>query len=104
MRFSKLIYFSVFQILAFSFFVFQLVPTSLIMLRVKNELTEKEAAGMTVNERLWVANLMNDFDKAIAERNEAEMKAILEKVYLSPENIEAIINKHLKANEQKRGF
>ncbi len=50
---------------------------------------------MTVNERLWVANLMDDFDKAITERNEAEMKAILEKVYLSPENIEPIINKHL---------
>jgi hypothetical protein len=74
------------------------------MPRVKKELTEKEVAGMTVNERLWVANLMNDFDKATAERNESEMKAILEKVYLSSENIEAIINKHLKANEQKRSF
>ena len=32
------------------------------------QLTEAEAGGMTVNERLVVAGLMHDFDAAVAQR------------------------------------
>lgn len=57
---------------------------------IEGKLTESEAAGMTVNERLYLAGLMESFDKALAERNETEIKHILKKVYFSPEDREAI--------------
>ncbi len=46
-------------------------------------------AGMTVNERLFVAGLMDSFDKAIAEGNREEVIRILKKVNLNSETIEA---------------
>lgn len=56
-----------------------------------NKLSEKEAAGMTVNERLYLSGLLNAFDEAVEERNKEKAKGILEQVYLTPENIDAII-------------
>lgn len=51
---------------------------------------------MTVNERLWHTGLLNDFDEAVSQKDEQRLKSILEKVYLSPENIQAIIEQELK--------
>lgn len=48
-------------------------------------------AGMTVNERLYVSGLMDDFDRAVAERDRPGLRSILEKIELGPESIEAII-------------
>ena len=59
------------------------------------KLSEKEAAGMTVNERLFVSGLFDEFDKAVNERDENAMRAILEQVYLTSENIKAIIRSEL---------
>lgn len=50
---------------------------------------------MTVNERLYLSGLLDAFDKASAQGNKVELKTILEKVYLSPEAIEAIIEQEL---------
>jgi len=58
---------------------------------MRKQLTEKDAAGMTVNERLYLSGLMDDFEKAAAERNRTESKSILERVYLDPETVEAVI-------------
>ena len=46
---------------------------------------------MTVNERLYLSGLLNAFDEAVEERNKEKAKGILEQVYLTPENIDAII-------------
>jgi hypothetical protein len=62
---------------------------------VQKQLTEKEVSGMTVNERLYLSGLLDAFDKASAQGNKVELKTILEKVYLSPEAIEAIIEQEL---------
>jgi len=68
---------------------------------MNRQLTEEEAAGMTVNERLYLSGLMEDFDKAAAERSRSELKSILEKLYLDQESVEAIIRSVLE-NEEKR--
>ena len=62
---------------------------------MKRQLSEKEASGMTVNERLFVAGLMDDFDEAVARRDVPELERILQAVYLSPESIRAIIQQAL---------
>jgi hypothetical protein len=58
---------------------------------MQKQLTEKEASGMTVNERLYLSGLLNDFDKAVRLGNKKELKSILEKVYLDSESIKIII-------------
>lgn len=62
---------------------------------MRKQLTEKEAAGMTVNERLYLSRLLKDFEDAAKQGNKAKLKFILEKVYLSPESIRAIIENEL---------
>jgi hypothetical protein len=54
-------------------------------------LTKEEAGGMTVNERLAVAGLMDDFDAAVARRDEPAIRAILIQVFLTEPNIDAIV-------------
>ena len=56
-----------------------------------HELTEKEAAGMTVNERLWVSGLMSAYDDAVLKRDNEELTNILKKIHIGTKNIEAII-------------
>lgn len=58
---------------------------------MSKDLTEREAGGMTVNERLWVSGLMESFDEAVTANDEAKMRSILKKVYLSSDSIEAIL-------------
>lgn len=48
-------------------------------------------AGMTVNERLFVSGLMDDFDKALENKNEHELRKILEKIELTEESIVPIL-------------
>ena len=65
---------------------------------MRKQLTEKEVAGMTVNERLYLSGLLDDFEKAAKQGNKAELKSILEKVYLNYESIEAVIENELSKN------
>lgn len=49
---------------------------------------------MTVNERLHVAGLLREFEKAIDENNKEEAIRILKEVELTDENINPILEKH----------
>lgn len=42
--------------------------------------------GMTVNERLYVSGFMDDFDKAVEEKNIRKIIEILEKVEITEES------------------
>jgi len=48
-------------------------------------------AGMTVNERLYLSGLMDDFDKAVAEKDSDKVRGILQKVELTEESIKPIL-------------
>lgn len=63
---------------------------------MRNTLTATEAAGMTVNERLYLAGLLNDFDKALEQKDKIMLKSILEKVYFSSESAQEIIDELVK--------
>ena len=60
------------------------------------KLTQKEAAGMTVNERLFLSGLMEKFERAVANRDVQEISAVLRSVYLNTETIDAIIQSELE--------
>ena len=45
---------------------------------------------MTVNERLFHTGLIGDFDKSIEEKDKTKLVHILEKVFLSQDNIEVL--------------
>ena len=69
---------------------------------MKNEITESYS-GMTVNERLFVSKLMDDFDAAARRRDRAQMISILVKVDLS-ENAAACTVDSLLATPEKYGY
>ncbi|RTZ10181.1 hypothetical protein EKM05_05295 [Flavobacterium sp. GSP27] len=48
---------------------------------------ENKFSGMTVNERLYVGGLINDFDNALEQKNVEEIKAVLKKVALNEDSI-----------------
>jgi hypothetical protein len=50
--------------------------------------------GMTVNERLFVSGLLNEFDKAVNEKNVNKVIWILEEVELTKPNIDPILDQH----------
>jgi F0F1-type ATP synthase delta subunit len=50
-------------------------------------------AGMTVNERLHVSGLLNEFEKAVSEKNTEVAVRILKAVELTEENIKPILEK-----------
>jgi len=52
---------------------------------------KNQYAAMTVNERLYVSGLMEEFDKAVGERNADEAARILKKVELTDESIKPIL-------------
>jgi hypothetical protein len=54
--------------------------------------------GMTVNERLYVSELSNDFDTCVKMKDVEGVKAILKKVELDQYSIIEIINS-LKLND-----
>jgi uncharacterized membrane protein YvbJ len=47
--------------------------------------------GMTVNERLYVSGLMDEFDKAVKEKDTQKVKSILENVEINEESIKPIL-------------
>lgn len=56
--------------------------------------------GMTVNERLYVSGLLNEFEKAVKEKDVNRAILILEEVELTKPNIDPILEKHgLKQKE-----
>lgn len=52
---------------------------------------ENKYAGMTVNERLYVSGLMNEYDKAVKDKDAQRVRDILEKVDLTEVNIKPIL-------------
>ena len=52
---------------------------------------ENKYAGMTVNERLYVSGLIDEFDKAVGEKNIHESIRILKKVELTDDSIKPIL-------------
>jgi hypothetical protein len=48
-------------------------------------------AGMTVNERLYVSGLMEEFDTAVQERDIDRIRLILSSVELADENIGPVL-------------
>ena len=52
---------------------------------------EKKYAGMTVNERLYISGLMDEFDKAVKERDVERIRSILSNVELTEESIRPIL-------------
>ena len=46
---------------------------------------------MTVNERLYVSGFMDEFDKAVKEKDIAKVKAILKSVELNEESVKPIL-------------
>ena len=52
---------------------------------------DNKYAGMTVNERLWISSLMDDFDRAVKDKKTDEVIVILNKAELTDENIEPIL-------------
>jgi uncharacterized membrane protein YvbJ len=47
--------------------------------------------GMTVNERLYVSGLMDEFDKAVKEKDTQKVKSILENIEINEESIKPIL-------------
>jgi hypothetical protein len=54
-------------------------------------MTGNKYAGMTVNERLYVSSLMDEYDKAVKEKDIQRVRKILEKVELTEANIKPIL-------------
>ena len=57
------------------------------------QIMENKYAGMTVNERLYVSGLLDEFEKAVSEKNTDEAVRILKKVELTDSNIKPILEK-----------
>jgi len=60
-------------------------------------------SGMTLNEMLFEAGLIKEFDKAVKEKNELALIQILQKVNISAKNGKKII-KTIFNNPGKYGF
>lgn len=54
---------------------------------------DNKYAGMTVNERLYVAGLLDEFEEAISDKNTEKAIRILKKVELTDDNIKPILEK-----------
>ena len=54
---------------------------------------ENKYAGMTVNERLYVSGLMDEFDQAVEKKDTEHARAILEKIGLAEGSIKPILKK-----------
>ena len=61
-------------------------------------LTEQEANGMTVNERLSAAGLFQQFADAVDRRDVPELERILRQIYLTPDDIQVVIAQMLRTS------
>ncbi len=66
---------------------------------MKKELTEKDAIGMTINERLYHADLLKDFEESLSQRNKLKLESVLKKVFISNEDTAFVINQLLKTDK-----
>ncbi len=57
----------------------------------KSPRSPEAAAAMTVNERLFAAGLLDDFDDAAAARDRAGLRSLLAAVHVPDPDIEAIV-------------
>jgi hypothetical protein len=69
----------------------------------EHELEQPDYGGMTVNERLFTAGLLESFDSAARARNRAEMISILLRVQLSEKDAAWSVDTIL-ANPRSYGF
>jgi hypothetical protein len=53
---------------------------------------ENKYAGMTMNERLYVSGLMDEFDAAVEERDIGRLRNVLSNVELTEESIGPILD------------
>ena len=61
------------------------------MLKPYLQMMENKYAGMTVNERLYVSGLIDEFDKAVGDKNIEEAIRILKRVELPNDSIKPIL-------------
>lgn len=54
---------------------------------------DNKYAGMTVNERLYVSGLLDEFERSVSEKNTDAAIRILKEVELTDENIKPILVK-----------
>lgn len=59
----------------------------------KNSYERFSLDSMTVNERLFALNLLDDFDAAVISGDRARIKALLQRTYVDEKLIDAIIHK-----------
>jgi len=50
--------------------------------------------GMTVNERLYVSGFMNEFERAVKNRNVAKIRKILKNIYLTETSNKLILKSY----------
>lgn len=62
---------------------------------VKPNLTERQAQEMTVMERLSASGLFQQFADAVERRDLIELERILRQIYLTPDDIHAVIEQML---------
>jgi hypothetical protein len=67
-------------------------------LTARPNLTEQEANGMTVNERLSAAGLFQQFADAVDHRDVPELERILRQIYLTADDIQVVIAQMLKTS------
>ena len=51
---------------------------------------------MTVNERLYLAGLMDAFEDAVAARDKDRLATILQEVYLDEKTVDAILEREIR--------
>ena len=61
---------------------------------------KKKYKGMTVNERLFVSGLIDEFDKAIKNKDVDKVKLILRKVELNDASINPILESYGLINKK----
>ncbi len=54
---------------------------------------------MTINERLYHADLLRDFEESLAQRNKLKLESVLEKVFISKEDIAFVVSQFLKKDK-----
>lgn len=56
--------------------------------------------GMTVNERLYVGGFMDEFDKAVKDKDVDKIRSILKKVELTEPSIKPILESYGLSSEE----
>jgi hypothetical protein len=70
---------------------------------VDNEAGAPKYAGMTVNERLFVAGVLDEFERAAFDRDRAAMISVLQRVEL-PSNQAAETTDTILSNPKRYGY